>query len=59
MGFQVRKLIFIFQLQVVIQVFKNNKKKCTLKNKPTLSFASNLAVVYWFSHYFNIDLNGH
>jgi hypothetical protein len=26
MGFQVRKLIFIFQLQVVIQIFKNNKK---------------------------------
>jgi hypothetical protein len=46
MGFQVRKLIFIFQLRVVIQIFKNNKKKCTLKNKPTLSFASNLAVVY-------------
>jgi hypothetical protein len=58
MGFQVRKLIFIFQLQVVIQIFKTIKK-CTLKNKPTLSFASNPAVVYWFSHYFNIDLNGH
>ena len=26
MGFQVRKLIFIFQLQVGIQIFKNNKK---------------------------------
>jgi hypothetical protein len=59
MGFQVRKLIFIFQLQVVIQIFKNNKKKCTLKSMPTLSFASNPAVVYWFSHYFNIGLNGH